>query len=52
LGLEDGRGVYGEEPVVPEVADDAVSLSRREDAEFVDPGIGLSAEGVPETHTI
>jgi hypothetical protein len=49
LGLDDDRGVYGEEAVVPEVDDDAVSLSRRDDAELPDPGIGLSAEGVPVT---
>jgi hypothetical protein len=47
LGLEDGRGVKEEGGVVPEVDDDAVSLSRRDDAEEPEPGIGWSAEGVP-----
>jgi hypothetical protein len=51
LGLDDGRGVKEEGGVVPEVDDDAVSLSRRDDAEEPEPGIGWSAEGVPVINT-
>lgn len=36
---------------VPEVDDDAVSLSRRDDTDEPEPGIGWSAEGVPVINT-